>query len=121
MDGKRLNGRQMAELQRLVEFERDKCSASGMVVYQCAFPLRPHDPLQAELVESGVLAVKTTAESDRPFVAITREGYAFVEEREEAELEQRRQERRDWTVVLVSGLFGMLCTIIGVFVGMNLA
>lgn len=118
---KRLNGRQLAELQRLVDFERDKCSASGMVVYQCAFPLRPHDPLQAELVEAGVLAVKSSADSDKPFVAITQEGYALIEEREEADREQRRMERRDWTVVLVSGLFAMLCTVIGVLLGMSLA
>ena len=66
MEEKRLNSRQMAELERLVAFERDRCSADGMVVYQCAFPLRPQDPLQAELVDAGVLVVKTSADSDRP-------------------------------------------------------
>ena len=33
MEEKRLNSRQMAELERLVAFERDRCSADGMVVY----------------------------------------------------------------------------------------
>ncbi len=120
MEETRLNSRQLAELERLIAFERDRCSADGMVVYQCAFPLRPHDPLQAELVDAGVLAVKTSADSDRPFVVISPDGYACVDRIEERERRERRWERRDWLIVLVSGLFGMLCTLIGLLIGLSM-
>ena len=113
MEEKRLNSRQAAELERLIAFERDRCSADGMVVYQCAFPLRPQDALQAELVDRGMLEVKTSADSDRPFVVISAEGYSYVDRIEE-------EDRRDWLIVLVSGLFGMLCTLIGLLIGLSM-
>ena len=120
MEEKRLNSRQAAELERLIAFERDCCSADGMVVYQCAFPLRPQDALQAELVDRGMLEVKTSADSDRPFVVISAEGYSYVDRIEEEDRRERRLERRDWLIVLVSGLFGMLCTLIGLLIGLSM-
>lgn len=120
MEEKRLNSRQAAELERLIAFERDRCSADGMVVYQCAFPLRPQDPLQAELVDAGVLVVKTSADSDRPFVVIAPEGYACIDRVEEQERRERYWERRDWAIVLIAGLFGMLCTLIGLLIGLSM-
>ena len=51
-----LNILQERELGRLLDYERATCTVDGEWVYRCAFPLRPDDDLQRELIERGALA-----------------------------------------------------------------
>lgn len=53
-----LNILQERELGRLLDYERATCSVDGELVYRCAFPYRPDDDLQRELIESGALIAK---------------------------------------------------------------
>ena len=96
------------------------CARAARAQAPFAFPLRPQDALQAELVDRGMLEVKTSADSDRPFIVISAEGYSYVDRIEEEDRRERRLERRDWLIVLVSGLFGMLCTLIGLLIGLSM-
>ena len=51
-----LNLLQERELGRLIDYERATCTVNGELVYRCAFPYRPDDDLQCELIERGALA-----------------------------------------------------------------
>ena len=53
-----LNIMQERELGRLLDYERATCTVDGDLVYHCAFPYRPDDDLQRELVERGALMQK---------------------------------------------------------------
>lgn len=107
-----LNIPQERELQRLIDYERSTCSVNGELVYRCAFPYRPDDELQAELIEHGALAVK--AEQRRGNIAvITSEGYSFFLEKRRAEAEKKRREKREIRLVLISVLLGALCVAAG--------
>ena len=115
-----LNIQQEMELIRLIEFERAKSATAEHRGLQCAFPYRPDDRLQAELISLGALAVVARKQPDgsaNPIVAITSQGYSFFTEKARRERDLRRQQRRDYTLVLISGAFAMLCTVIGFLVG----
>lgn len=115
-----LNIQQEMELIRLIEFERAKSATVEGQGRRCAFPLRPDNHLQAELVSLGALAVipqPAPDGSNSPVVAITSAGYAFFTEKARRERELRRQQRRDYLLVLISGAFAMLCTVIGFLIG----
>ena len=45
-----LNILQERELARLLDYERATCTVDGDLVYHCAFPYRPDDDLQVELI-----------------------------------------------------------------------
>ena len=88
-----LNIPQERELARLIDYERSTCSVEGELVYRCAFPYRPDDELQAELIDAGALAAK--AEGKRgTIVVITSDGYSFFLERNRAERERVRRATR---------------------------
>ena len=53
-----LNLMQERELERLIDYERSTCTVGGDLVYRCAFPYRPEDDLQHELIERGALVQK---------------------------------------------------------------
>lgn len=55
-----LNILQERELARLLDYERATCTVDGDLVYHCAFPYRPDDDLQVELIAHGALMQKTT-------------------------------------------------------------
>ena len=115
-----LNIQQEMELIRLIEFERAKSATAEGQGRRCAFPFRPDNHLQAELVSLGALAVipRTAPDgSDNPVVTITSAGYTFFTEKARREREVRRQQRRDYLLVLISGAFAMLCTVIGFLIG----
>ena len=115
-----LDTRLEAELFGLVRFERDKNAALGAAPRRCAFPFRPDNPLQAALVEAGVLEVVTQRRADGSLhhaVALTQDAYAHVAERERAEREARRQSRRDWALVITAAAFSLLGMLIGFLVG----
>lgn len=115
-----LNIQQEMELVRLIEFERAKSSSMSGESRKCAFPYRPDNVLQTELVSLGALAVmsqQTANGATQPIVTITNEGYAFFTERARREREERKQQRRDYVLVLISGAFAMLCTVIGFLIG----
>lgn len=115
-----LNIQQEMELIRLIEFERAKSTTAEGQGRRCAFPFRPDERLQTELVSLGALAVMTQTLPDgtaNPVVVITSAGYSFFTEKARRERELRRQQRRDYLLVLISGSFAMLCTVIGFLVG----
>ena len=103
-----LNIPQERELERLVNYERATCSVDGDLVYRCAFPYRPDDELQSELIECGALLAK--AEGKRgTIVVITSDGYSYLLERNRAEHDRRCRERRDVRLVALAAFFGALC------------
>ena len=111
---------QEMELIRLIDFERAKSASLGGEGRRCAFPYRPDNRLQAELISLGALAVmsqQTAQGTAHPVVTITDEGDAFFTEKARRERVERKQQRRDYTLVLISGAFAMLCTVIGFLVG----
>ena len=106
-----LNIPQERELARLIDYERSTCSVEGELVYRCAFPYRPDDELQAELIDAGALAAK--AEGKRgTIVVITSDGYSFFLERNRAERER---------LIGLSALFAALCVVAGFLLGRFLA
>ena len=111
-----LNIPQERELQRLIDYERSTCSVEGELVYRCAFPYRPDDELQAELIDCGALATK--AEGKRgTIVVITSEGYSYFLELRRAERERIRREKRDARLIGLSAFFAALCVIVGFLLG----
>ena len=71
-----LNILQERELARLLDYERATCTVDGDLVYHCAFPYRPDDDLQVELIAHGALMQKI---DDRrgTVVTITSDGYSY--------------------------------------------
>ncbi|MEF9875494.1 MAG: hypothetical protein RSB04_05185 [Gordonibacter sp.] len=111
-----LNIPQERELQRLIDYERSTCSVEGDLVYRCAFPYRPDDELQAELIEQGALAAR--AEGKRgAIVVITSDGYSYFLEKRREQVERKRREKRDARLIALSALFAALCIIIGFLLG----
>ena len=70
-----LNIAQERELHRLLEYERRNCSAGNELVYHCAFPYRPDNDLQAELIDAGYLVAKADR-AHGTIVRITSAGYS---------------------------------------------
>ena len=82
-----LNILQERELARLLDYERATCTVDGDLVYHCAFPYRPDDDLQVELIAHGALMQKI---DDRrgTVVTITSDGYSYfpmLKQEEEAQ------------------------------------
>ena len=99
-----LNIPQERELARLIDYERSTCSVEGELVYRCAFPYRPD------------------AEGKRgTIVVITSDGYSFFLERNRAERERVRREKRDARLIGLSALFAALCVVAGFLLGRFLA
>lgn len=111
-----LNIPQEQELQRLINYERATCSVDGELVYRCAFPHYPEDELQAELIERGALAVKPDPKRGA-IVVITSDGYSYILERQRAEFERVRREKREVRLVALSALFGATCILVGFLLG----
>ena len=74
-----LNIAQERELHRLLEYERRNCSAGNELVYHCAFPYRPDNDLQAELIDAGYLVAKADR-AHGTIVRITSAGYSYFPE-----------------------------------------
>lgn len=111
-----LNIMQERELARLIEYERGTCAVNGELMYRCAFPLRPDDELQTELIARGVLAKK---EDDRHgiVVAITSDGYSYFPSKHRYEANIQREHEREVRLVGRSALFAALCVIVGFILG----
>ena len=88
-----LNILQERELARLLDYERATCTVDGDLVYHCAFPYRPDDDLQVELIAHGALMQKI---DDRrgTVVTITSDGYSYFPMLKQEEEERKRRERR---------------------------
>lgn len=111
-----LNIMQERELGRLIDYERATCTVDGEMVYRCAFPYRPDDDLQAELIQRGALAPKSDSKRGT-IVAITSDGYSyFPAKRAEAE-EKLRAEKHDSKLIAMSALFSAAALIIGILIG----
>ena len=84
-----LNILQERELGRLLDYERATCTVDGELVYRCAFPLRPDDDLQRELIERGALA-KRPDDRRGTVVAITTDGYSYFPAKRKEQEERNR-------------------------------
>ena len=91
-----LNILQERELGRLLDYERATCTVDGELVYRCAFPLRPDDDLQRELIERGALA-KRPDDRRGTVVAITTDGYSYFPAK------RKEQEERNMQLLSTSG------------------
>lgn len=111
-----LNIPQERELRRLIDYERATCSVEGELVYRCAFPFRPDDELQAELIERGALATKTEGRRGT-IVVITSEGYSYFLEKARAERERVRREKRDARLIGFAAVLGAACVVVGFLLG----
>lgn len=111
-----LNIPQERELQRLIDYERSTCSVEGELVYRCAFPYRPDDELQVELIDSGALTAKTEGKRGA-IVLISSEGYSYFLEKRRAEIDRKRREKRDARLIALSALFAVLCVVGGFLLG----
>ena len=111
-----LNLLQERELGRLIDYERATCTVNGELVYRCAFPYRPDDDLQCELIERGALA-RRADERRGSVVAITSDGYSYVPATDREEAETRRRSRREVRLVALSALFSAVCMAVGFLLG----
>lgn len=115
-----LNIPQERELQRLINYERSTCSVEGELVYRCAFPYRPDDELQVELIEQGALAPKSEGKRGT-IVVITSDGYSYFLEKRREQIEQERRDKRDVRLIALSALSAALCVVVGFLLGRFLA
>ncbi len=118
-----LNKAQEAELARLAEFERTRFADQAWPAQPCLFPYRPDNRLQCELIALGALATSQRRGANGTsitVVTITQDGYQYLEEKAAYNEAMRAQRRHDYILVLMSGLFAMLCTLIGVIIGTTL-
>ena len=115
-----LNILQERELARLLDYERATCTVDGELVYRCAFPYRPDDDLQTELIENGALVAKQD-DKRGVVVTITSDGRSYFPEMQRAEAERIRRERRDSRLIALSALFAALCIVLGFLLGRFLA
>ena len=92
-----LNLLQERELGRLLDYERATCTVDGELVYRCAFPLRPDDDLQRELIERGALA-KRPDDRRGTVVALTTDGYSYFPAK-------RKQQVATETSIMTPGLW----------------
>jgi predicted transcriptional regulator len=111
-----LNIAQERELNRLLQYERKTCSANGELVYHCAFPYRPDNDLQAELIELGYLAAKNDRDHGT-VVRITSEGYSYFPALMREEDEKTDRSRRDARLIAITAVFCALCMVIGFMCG----
>mgnify|MGYP000018986240 FL=1 len=111
-----LNIAQERELHRLLEYERRNCSAGNELVYHCAFPYRPDNDLQAELIDAGYLVAKADR-AHGTIVRITSAGYSYFPELMREEDEQRDRSRRDARLIGLTAVFCALCMVVGVMLG----
>lgn len=111
-----LNIQQERELARLLEYERATCSVNGELVYRCAFPFRPDDDLQAELIERGAL-MKKTDDQRGCIVTLTSDGYSYFPAKRKVEMERQRQEKREVRLIFLSGAFAVACALAGFLLG----
>ena len=111
-----LNILQERELGRLIDYERSTCTVNGDLVYRCAFPFRPEDDLQMELIERGALAKKTD-ERRGAVVCITSDGYSYFPAKHEAEAERERARKRESRLIGLSALFAAASVVVGFFLG----
>lgn len=111
-----LNLLQERELGRLIDYERATCTVNGELVYRCAFPYRPDDDLQCELIDRGALA-RRADERRGSVVAITSDGYSYFPAKDREEAETRRRSRREVRLVALSALFSAVCMAVGFLLG----
>lgn len=111
-----LNILQERELGRLLDYERATCTVDGELVYRCAFPLRPEDDLQSELIARGALA-KRPDDRRGTVVAITTDGYSYFPAKRRAQAERLRDKKHDTRIVALSACFAAVCMLVGFLLG----
>lgn len=114
-----LNIPQEQELHRLLEYERHACGDEGGIG-RVAFPYRPNDMLQSELVQKGMLTVRDST-SHGAVVLISSDGYSYFAELQRMEVERRRASQRDLRIETFAVMLGAICVIVGFLLGRFLA
>ncbi|NPD31283.1 hypothetical protein HLV37_05325 [Eggerthellaceae bacterium zg-1084] len=113
----KLNLAQERELHRLIDYERSLCEANDDPVFRCAFPYRPDNDLQSELIEARGLLVKNDPRHGT-IVVISSAGYShFPEKARDRRLEEERA-RRDARLIALTALYSGACMAIGVLLGL---
>ena len=116
MSAQELNYAQERELHRLLDYERKTCSAEGELVYHCAFPFRPDNDLQAELIDLGYLRVKANR-AHGSVVMISSDGYSYFPALAREERLRKERERRDAHLIGLTALFCAICMMAGFLAG----
>lgn len=111
-----LNIAQERELYRLLEYERKNCSANNELMYHCAFPLRPDDDLQQELIDHRMLAKKEDV-NHGTVVVITSDGYSYFPERSHEQKEEAARRKRDARLIALTAIFCCICMVVGFLCG----
>lgn len=111
-----LNIAQERELRRLIEYERSTCSVNNDLVYRVAFPYRPDNDLQVELIEAGALATKDDS-AHGTVVVITSEGYSYFPALAREQRKEKEQNRREAHLMGLTALFSALCMLAGFLLG----
>lgn len=111
-----LNMLQENELERLIEYERSTCPEDKGHVYRCAFPYRPQNDLQAELIDLGILAKKEDGQYGI-VVVLTSKGYSYFPAKYQEEETLLRARKRDSHLIGLSAFFAALCIIVGFLLG----
>lgn len=111
-----LNILQERELGRLIDYERATCTVDGELVYRCAFPYRPEDDLQMELIERGALMRKPD-ERRGSVVVLTSDGYSYFPTKRRTEAERQRQHKRETRLMATAALFSLVAVVVGFLLG----
>lgn len=112
-----LNLAQERELHRQIDYERSLCSANSDPVFRCAFPYRPDNDLQAELIEAGALNVKNDPRHGT-IVVISSSGYSHFPEKARDEKAEYDRARRDARLIGMTALFSAVCMAVGFLLGL---
>ncbi len=111
-----LNLAQERELHRLIDYERSLGNANADPMFRCAFPYRPGNDLQAELIDLGALSIKSDPRHGT-IVVISSAGYSHFPELAREEQEQLARSRRDSRLIGLTALFSVLSVLVGFLLG----
>ena len=111
-----LNMTQERELHRLIEYERALGRQKDNPAFRCAFPHRPENDLQAELIDAGALGLKSDPRHGN-IVVISSAGYSYFPEMARHEAEQAARQRREVHLIGLTALFSALCMAVGFLLG----
>lgn len=112
-----LNLAQERELHRLIDYERSLGDANADPMFRCAFPYRPDNDLQAELIDLDALSVKSDPRHGA-IVVISSAGYSHFPERAYEEQERLARSRRDSRLIGLTALFSVLSVVAGFLLGL---
>lgn len=111
-----LNLAQERELHRLIDYERSLAEANADPLFRCAFPYRPDNDLQAELIDLKVLSLKQGGHGN--MVVISSYGYSYFPEKARLEMRNQQNACRDVKLIAIAALFSAAAMGIGFLLGL---